>query len=292
MIKAFLLLFLCIHLPAIENDLNRLFSELAAKLPSQSSITMAVFPFSVAAPGTSPAAGAMVAEYAVAFFSTQPSFKVVERGQYRRVAEELALSQTGVIDEGRALEAGKLLAAEYLLTGSINEAMGKRLISARLVRTETGEVAASGVVTTDAGQLDAFYRDALGEKAGVSGTVLRSVVLPGWGQFYTDHPVRGGVFLGLAALSAGALVWAILNYSDKADVVTSFDEGRNVVSGETPAEYGMRKQEAISDKNGAGTAVNVSIGVLAGVWIVNGVDAAICGKQQAKRVKTLYFSKE
>jgi hypothetical protein len=46
---------------------------------------------------------------------------------------------------------------------------------------------------------------------------MRSVLVPGWGQFYAEEPVKGGVFLGATALAAGGLLWTHLIYRNEAD---------------------------------------------------------------------------
>jgi TolB-like protein len=274
---------------ALENELNQLFGELAEKTLQIQNKTLAVIPFNVSASGTSQEAGRMVAEYAVSFYSSQNRFQLIERMAFKKVADELALSQTGMIQEDKALEAGKMLSADYLLTGSIMDAPGKRMISARLIKTETAEVIAGSSITVTSDQLNSL-KDVLGEKTGMSGAIYRSAALPGWGQFYTGHPWQGSLFTGLAVLSIGTIVWSVLDYNDKNNVVTSFNEGRNVVPGETVAQNEIRKDKAVDDKNKASGTVNMAIGITAGVWIVNMVDAAICGRHEAQRVKQLYFT--
>ncbi|MCE5271379.1 DUF5683 domain-containing protein [bacterium] len=45
-----------------------------------------------------------------------------------------------------------------------------------------------------------------------SGALLRALALPGWGQFYTGHPVRGGL---AAALETGFFVMMARKFSDR-----------------------------------------------------------------------------
>ncbi len=56
-------------------------------------------------------------------------------------------------------------------------------------------------------------------KRSPSGALLRSAVLPGWGQFYNDKPVKG-VILGTVEL--GLLAWLISEHVQAEDARTDF----------------------------------------------------------------------
>jgi hypothetical protein len=45
----------------------------------------------------------------------------------------------------------------------------------------------------------------------------RSIVFPGWGQFYDDHHGRGTVVLTAVALFAGGAIWAQIDYHNRQD---------------------------------------------------------------------------
>ena len=47
-----------------------------------------------------------------------------------------------------------------------------------------------------------------------SGYYLRGIV-PGWGQFYSDHNVKGGILLGGFLAAGGFTAYAMLNFSSK-----------------------------------------------------------------------------
>ena len=57
------------------------------------------------------------------------------------------------------------------------------------------------------------------EKRSPSGALLRSAVLPGWGQFYNDEPVKG-VILGV--VEVGLLSWLITEYIQAEDARNDF----------------------------------------------------------------------
>ncbi len=70
-------------------------------------------------------------------------FSVIERRNLKAVVEEQKLSMSGLVDERKALEVGKLLSADDMLLGSILERVNSLEIYARLVDTETAEVMAA-----------------------------------------------------------------------------------------------------------------------------------------------------
>lgn len=45
----------------------------------------------------------------------------------------------------------------------------------------------------------------------------RSLLVPGWGQFYAEEPTKGAAILGATALTAGGLLWSHLVYQNEVD---------------------------------------------------------------------------
>ncbi len=70
-------------------------------------------------------------------------FNAVERKNLEALLRELQLSQSGLIDEDKALELGKMLAADGMIFGSVLERIDSVEIYARLVDTETSQVIAA-----------------------------------------------------------------------------------------------------------------------------------------------------
>ncbi|MBD3344053.1 MAG: hypothetical protein GF401_03215 [Chitinivibrionales bacterium] len=67
--------------------------------------------------------------------------EVVERERLEQVFEEIALGQSGAIDESSAPKVGKILGAQMLVLGSFMKDRGNKIrIDTRLVRVETGEI--------------------------------------------------------------------------------------------------------------------------------------------------------
>lgn len=65
---------------------------------------------------------------------------VVERSSLQKVIDEQKLSMSGMVDETKAVELGKLLNAQFILTGSYIDSGSSIRIDARLINTKTGAV--------------------------------------------------------------------------------------------------------------------------------------------------------
>ncbi len=70
-------------------------------------------------------------------------FNVVERLKLKSILEELELSQTGIIDSKSAKQAGKLLGADVILTGTLAATGEKWNVNLRIVNTATGLIVAA-----------------------------------------------------------------------------------------------------------------------------------------------------
>lgn len=288
----FLLLFCNITMvSALETDLailmNNLVKQDTASLSATAKPVLAVMPFGCGLKNEPAEAGRAVAEYTIAFFMNQPQYTIVERMEFAKIAGELALSQSGVVDEKKALEAGKMLSAGIIITGNIGEIMGARMISARMIATETGRVIAASSVTIGADKMQMFYRDALGERSQMSGTIFRSLLAPGWGQFYTNHPVQGTVFSVAAVGAVGALVWSAFDFAQKTSEKNAF---KTTVRGkDSTLIFALRQPYVDAEMNAYYRTMTIT-GITIGVWVVNLIDAAILGRNEKRRVKELYFS--
>ncbi len=67
----------------------------------------------------------------------QPGVQLVERERLEEVLAELKLQRGRAVDPSTAAKVGKLLGAQYLVLGRINDFMGKLRIDARVVHVET-----------------------------------------------------------------------------------------------------------------------------------------------------------
>jgi TolB-like protein len=96
--------------------------------------------------------GAGVANIVVSRFAQADAVDVVERQQLRSVLDEVALSASGAVDPEAAVEAGRLLGADYLVVGSLfSFARPELTIHLRVVDAAEGRVVVSNEVTGEVG---------------------------------------------------------------------------------------------------------------------------------------------
>ncbi|MDP3428565.1 MAG: CsgG/HfaB family protein [Humidesulfovibrio sp.] len=67
------------------------------------------------------------------------SLKVIERAQVAALLKEIALGQTGMIDAGTAVQAGRLLGAQAIAFGSFMVLGNDVRLDARIIKVETSE---------------------------------------------------------------------------------------------------------------------------------------------------------
>ncbi len=80
-----------------------------------------------------------LAEMIITEFSKVQSVNVVERRDLKAVMDEIKLSQTGMVESDKTVEAGKLLGAKHLVLGGFVVSMNDEIrIDLRIVEVETG----------------------------------------------------------------------------------------------------------------------------------------------------------
>jgi len=147
---------------------------------------------------------------------------VVERSQLNKVIEELSLGQTGLTDPNKTAEVGKLAGAQLLVMGTVAEAGDRYSVNARVISVTDGQVKAAEQVDLPAADLVSLSSEAVVLRT-KSGAIYRSLLMPGWGQFYNREPIKGAAFVGAEVLTAGlALTFHLLGqgYASKYDKMT------------------------------------------------------------------------
>jgi PBP1b-binding outer membrane lipoprotein LpoB len=65
---------------------------------------------------------------------------MVERKDLQKILKELAIQQTGLVDDGNAAKVGKMLGARMIISGVLYSKADAYEIFLKLLRVETGEV--------------------------------------------------------------------------------------------------------------------------------------------------------
>ena len=280
-----------------DQAVRNLTDSLSRSLPSTiERCTLAVFPLRDES-ASNQGAGTAVAEGIILHISKNPRFSLIDRDAFQKAMSEIALSQSGAIEESAALKAGQGLSARYILTGTIVNAFGQKRISARITRTETSELVCAASVTVPEAGLNELQKSLLGERLQVSSAIFRSVLLPGWGQFYTDHPVRGGISMAVCLGALGATIWAITknsstknDYDAKSSYALSDAYSQDLAAGRTTeTQYLAEKKNLYQKYSDANDQMILFIAITGGVWVLNITDATVAGFQ-AKRAFKPYFA--
>lgn len=101
----------------------------------------------------------------------------------------------------------------------------------------------------------------LTSKYGVHG-LWRSAILPGWGQFYKGHTLKGGVILGGTAACGIGIVFAESQRSDYARRINQTHDINLIRSYQTKRDH-------------FSTARNICIGTAAALYVYNLIDAVV-----------------
>ena len=140
-----------------EQTLSKLFTQALQDLSDYSSLKLpsgaklAVMPLAAAeasAEGTAAQAEYFGSQLVLAA-SKAKLFTIVERGDLQAILGELELQLSGLADEGAAAKAGKLLGADFLVTGTVFRGTERYELFLKLVRVETAEVLAATKARVD-----------------------------------------------------------------------------------------------------------------------------------------------
>ncbi len=128
-------------------------------------LSVAVLDFETKSKDMTADTGEKVADLLTVFLSMNENLQLVERGELKKMLEELELSMTGIVDPTKATRVGALVGAQVLVTGRafiINE---KLYLTGKVISVETSRLSAhlaKGELTED---LDVIVQG-LAEKLG------------------------------------------------------------------------------------------------------------------------------
>jgi len=88
----------------------------------------------------------------VSELASKPVFVVIERSRLKKVLDEQGLAMTGLLDDSKAAEVGKLLAANYLIMGHISSLGRGFIVTSKMVDVQTGAITAAPKVSVSSEQ--------------------------------------------------------------------------------------------------------------------------------------------
>ncbi len=130
-------------------ELSSLAGTLAEGVKDQSGIKLAVLAFAYTS--EKPSEGPVVVqERLTTLLAQNKKITLIERGLMKKVMEELKLQASGAIDEETVKKLGKMLGADAVVTGTLNDVKDDRTeVNARIVETETGKILCAASATVE-----------------------------------------------------------------------------------------------------------------------------------------------
>jgi TolB-like protein len=222
-----------------------------AAMPSRTSII--VLPFE--SPGGGQGKGAIADDYLMEAFAQQKRFTIVEREKLEKILLEQKLSREKMTEPEHSIRIGKLLTADQLLYGRIDELNGETVVTMRMVSTSTsasrdysvsGEVAGARefrrLISEAASRVEKDFPLLEGRivgngrglfKASFTGVGLRKgleVTIYRWGE-EVRHPATGKMLGRKVVIVAGGTI-ATVDGGISSITLAKTEKGRKVKNGD------------------------------------------------------------
>ena len=148
-------------------------------------------------------------------FLEKENITVIERQRLKEVLEEIGLSQTGLTRE--EIKVGQLLNVDYLIAGAVADLGSRFLVAARLVEVQSGSILKSTSMELPASDFLSVSSRLVPVKRYAITAAFRSMMLPGWGQFYNNKPTKGSILLGSEIVSTIGTIISYILYKQSKD---------------------------------------------------------------------------
>ena len=244
---------------------------------------------------------------------------LVERGTMVDVLEEQGFESGGCASDECAAEVGAMLGVEFMISGAIGKLGNAYTIDAKMFSVSTGaaesmkSITYSGAVEGLIIEIEILAWDILGldppralkkkRNQGIpdysaaavkakskTGALMRSMVLPGFGQLYSGRKISGFSFL---LLEAGMIGMAAKSNSDYASFQTEYDtQLANYNAATVPADIASYKalvDQARTDMTGANDQLTLFSAAAGGLWLINAIHAFLTGPDLADNGSKLPF---
>ena len=116
--------------------------------------------------------GKGIADLLITDMASNPRMRVVEREKVQKVLEEQNLVKAGAIDQNTAVKLGKILGAQYMITGGfLSDGRGNMVLTSRAINVQTSEI-------TNPSRVQEKTDDVLGLIAKMSAKLNEDLKLP------------------------------------------------------------------------------------------------------------------
>ena len=230
------------------------------------------------------------------------AMRLVERGMMEEVLQEQGFQQTGCTSEECAVEVGQLLGVQNMIGGSIGRVGETFTLDVRMISVQSG-ISLVTKQKTYAGKIDGLIIEVevlayelygttvpdelqARRKAGVPvaavavaqktrmGAVIRSMAVPGLGQFYSGKKLLGTGFLVGELAVAGIFAATFSTYQTATDDYNNYNElYLNEENQELIAEYRTKVLKSHEDIEASKALMDIFASAAVGIWALNVVDA-------------------
>ena len=232
---------------------------------------------------------------------------LVDRNSMNEIMQEQGYTAAECSSEECAAEVGAMLGVQFMINGAIGKLGDTYTIDAKMFEVATG-AAAKTKNTTYIGKVDGLIteieilawemmgletpKSLINKRRSSAGTVVdasekqktrigaafRSLVLPGWGQFYSNRTMMGWSFLG-GEVVLGALAFsAYSSYQTAFDDLTSFNQQyNNAVDPAQIQDLRSKILQADTDQIKFNDQIKTMLYAAGGLWAANVVHAFVIG---------------
>ncbi len=130
---------------SLHEHMENLYREMTLDLTARGEGTIAVSGFTMKE-GKSSELTALLDEMAMVEITKIPTLTVIERDKMDMILEEQALSLSDLMDTSKAIDVGRLLTADHMLTGTVIEMPNSVVIFGRIINVETSEIESAAQV--------------------------------------------------------------------------------------------------------------------------------------------------
>jgi len=243
---------------------------------------------------------------------------LVDRNSMSEIMQEQGYTEAECSSEECAAEVGAMLGVTFMINGAIGKLGDTYTIDAKMFSVQSG-AAEKTINTTYTGKVDGLIteieilawqimdlkppRSLLKKRRGGSaqvsnvprskskfGALLRSMVVPGWGQLYSEQKLVGWSILG-GELALGALAFsAYSTYSTANSDLVAFNQQYNNATDPTQiADLRSKTLQAEADQVSSNDQMTTMIYAAGGLWAINVVHAFLTGPKSDTASRTSGF---
>lgn len=256
--------------PRLE-DLGHAIAEILVRKRPDEIQRLAVLPFAVADDVAAEyKLGRLASEVMTAVLSARSRIDQVPGARIDAIVGEMDWLKGGWFDAQSAVAVGRLLGATRIVFGRVETASDRFIVTARVIDVQTAADLGGGNAEVPRVRFLSLAEDVIEVKSR-TGTVIRSAVLPGWGQIYNGDVVRGTAYSTLfVGAAATATTFAVLG-----------SQAEDRYRQNTPDVVGERERA-----NELYGRAEIALLATAGIWAIAVLDAAFTGKDAVEVDRT------